>query len=214
MHHSKRLVTNTINVIIFFLALEGFFILIYLGRLSEEWPRRLIAFLIFGIIMVSLYLSSAIYHSIPDNLTLKKKLQKIDHSMIYLMIAGSYTPICLLVLDNRWGAGLLFVVWLIAIFGILLKFVKNPLPSWSHVGIYLFMGWLLLITYPYLLTTLGILGFVWLLASGIFYTVGAAFLIFFPLIKKYLSISVLDIFHLFVILGTLSQLIFLVEFVK
>lgn len=187
--------------------------LIFFGRLFEEWPKRLISFMTFGIFMVLLYLSSTIYHAIPVNSILKRKMQKIDHAMIYLMIAGSYTPICLLVLNGPWGRGLLLTIWLIAILGIILKFIKNPLPSWSHVGLYLFMGWLLIMTYPYLLANLGIYGFIWLLSSGVFYTIGAIVIILHPLVKRHLLFSYIDIFHIFVILGTLAHLLFLIKFV-
>ena len=213
MYKRKTIVTNTINIISFFLALEGYVMLIFFGRLLDEWPRRLISFVIFGIFMVLLYLCSAVYHAIPKHSRLKKTVQKIDHSMIYLMIAGSYTPICLLVLNGPWGKGLLLTVWLIAIFGIILKFLKNPLPSWSHVGLYLFMGWLLLMTYPYLLETLGIYGFIWLLASGLSYTIGATVVILHPLVKRRMLFSYIDIFHIFVILGTLAHIILLIKFV-
>lgn len=213
MNKQQIIISNTINIISFFLAFEGFIMLIFVGRLFEEWPRRLISFMVFGFFMVLLYLSSAIYHAIPRQSRLKKQIQKIDHSMIYLMIAGSYTPICLLVLDGPWGKGLLLVIWIITIVGIILKFVKNPLPSWSHVGLYLFMGWLLIITYPYLLTNLGIYGFIWLLASGVSYTIGAIVVIFHSLIKRRMFFSYIDIFHIFVILGTLAHLIFLIKFV-
>ena len=187
--------------------------LVFFGRLLDEWPRRLISFMISGFFMVLLYLSSTVYHAIPRQSRLKKKIQKVDHSMIYLMIAGSYTPICLLVLNGPWGKGLLLTIWLIAILGIILKFVKNPLPSWSHVGLYLFMGWLLIMTYPYLLTNLGIYGFIWLLASGVSYTIGAMVVILHPLVKRHMFFSYIDIFHIFVILGTLTHLIFLIKFV-
>lgn len=213
MDRRQKVISDTINTISFLLALEGYIMLIFFGRLLDEWPRRLIGFMVFGIFMVLLYLSSAIYHAIPKQARLKKKIQKIDHAMIYLMIAGSYTPICLLVLDGPWGKGLLLTIWLIAISGIILKFIKNPLPSWSHVGLYLFMGWLLIITYPYLLTNLGIYGFIWLLASGVFFTIGAIVVILHPLVKKHMFFSYIDIFHFFVILGTLAHLIFLIKFV-
>lgn len=213
MPKQRKIISNTINIILFFIALEGFFMLLYFGRLFDQWPWRLVGFLIFGIFMVLLFLSSAIYHAIPEKSALKKKIQKIDHTMIYLMIAGSYTPICLLVLGRGWGYEILAVAWLIALIGIVLTFIKNRLPSWSNVAIYLFMGWLLLMTYPYLLKSIGVFGFIWLLASGVFYTIGTAILIFRPYIKRPLLCSIYDLFHLFIILGTLSYLILLIEYI-
>lgn len=213
MNKRQQTITNTINIIAFFFALLGFITIILFGRLFDQWPWRMISLMVFGTFMVLLYLSSAIYHAIPESSIYKKTIQKIDHSMIYLMIAGGYTPICLLVLDDSWGKGLLIMAWLIAFSGIILKFIKNPLPAWSNVGLYLFMGWLLLMAYPYLLADLGLRGFLWLLADGVFFSIGTAILIFRPLIKKSLPLSLVDIFHIFVVLGTFSHLVLLIKFV-
>lgn len=213
MNTRKQTITNIINIISFFLALFGFVSLILFGRLFDQWPWRMISFMIFGTSMVLLYLSSAIYHAVPKSSIYKKIIQKIDHSMIYLMIAGGYTPICLLVLNGSWGKGLLITAWLMAFSGIILKFIKNPLPAWFNVGLYLFMGWLLLMAYPYLLADLGLRGFLWLVATGVFFSIGTAVLIFRPLIKKSLPLSLVDIFHVFVVLGTFSHLVLLIKFV-
>ncbi|HUW37659.1 MAG TPA: hemolysin III family protein [Rhodocyclaceae bacterium] len=151
---------------------------------------------IFATTMVLLYLSSTLYHAIPRN-RFKKLFQKLDHGAIYLLIAGTYTPFTLGVLHGAWGWTLFGLVWGLAGIGLILKLfdrLSHPLVS---AGLYLVMGWLVLIAIRPLTTLLPSSGLIWLVAGGLAYTVGVAF---------YLADSRLRyshfVWHLFVIAGT------------
>ena len=116
-------------------------ILMYLGY-KEGGNYYLFSFLIFGISITLLYLASTMYHMLPVKEHIVKILKKIDHMMIFVLIAGTYTPICLIKLNNKFGYSILSLVWIIAIFGIILKLFWINAPRWFSTSIYVIMGWL------------------------------------------------------------------------
>ena len=132
--------------------------------------RQIVAVSIFGASLVMMYCVSALYHASSRGLG---HFQRIDHVMIYVLIAGSYTPICLLVLGGRFGMTLLITVWTLAALGVFQKIVWMHAPRWLSTALYLGMGWIaVILVRP--LTTAGSRGFfLWLLAGGIAYSVGA-----------------------------------------
>lgn len=153
-----------------------------------------VAYLVYGIGITTMFLASTLYHSSTEP-KLRQRLNVFDHSAIYLTIAGSYTPICLMILPPLWGIPVLITVWLIALGGITLKFFFiGSSPKLSTV-MYVLMGWVVVVALKPLISSMETAGLIWLLAGGLSYTVGAV-LYQFEKIKFNHAI-----FHLFVLIG-------------
>lgn len=169
--------------------------------------------LFFGISLICLYSASAIYHSIPGSVRLRKFLRQLDHSMIYLLIAGTYTPICLVTLKGVLGYTLLGLVWGLAIVGIILKLAWMNAPRWLYTSFYVFLGWLaIFFIYP-LYKNLPIEGFWWLITGGLLYTIGA---VIYATKSKWLQMKHLgfhEIFHLFILGGSFAHVMLVGNYV-
>jgi hemolysin III len=182
--------------------------------LNPYRPYHFISFAIFGIGMILLFSISTLYHWIMISERATKILRKMDHIMIFIYIAATYTPICLIVFHESFGWTLLAVTWSIASIGIVIKLFWMNAPRWLSTIIYLLMGWLsVLIIYP-LINALSVEALIWLLIGGIFYTIGA---IIYALKKPdpfpgYLGFH--EIFHLFVLLGTFSHFWLMYKFIN
>ncbi len=165
--------------------------------------------------MVALYGASAIYHSVTVKDNILRVFRKLDHMMIFVLIAGSYTPVCLVVLGNRLGYTLLAVVWGIAIAGMIIKACWITCPKWFSSVLYIAMGWACLAVFGTLWNTLSRSAFLWLLAGGIIYTLGgiiyALKLPIFNARHKYFGSH--EIFHLFVMGGSICHFIFMYLYV-
>lgn len=168
----------------------------------------LISYTIYGLALVLLYTASTLYHSFrsPD---LKRIFQKIDHSAIYILIAGSYTPFTLLPLRDTCGPYMLFIIWSLAIVGILLDNLSTCRREIIQVGIYLFMGWFVLIEFDQVMTNVPAQGIFWLAVGGIAYTLGV---IFYALDHKGIK-HAHGIWHLFVLLGSICHFISIIGYV-
>lgn len=153
-------------------SLVGLILLLYEAILGESLSH-IIAFSIFGTSMILLYTSSSLYHSLPVKEKTLKFFQKLDHSMIYVLIAGSYTPICLIVLEGSWKWGILITVWSLALLGIIKKFVSMQTPRWLSTMLYLGMGWMGVILFPDLFNKLPLAFLGWIIAGGLAYSLGA-----------------------------------------
>lgn len=159
----------------------------------------------YGISMILLYTSSSLYHALP----VKKKtlilLKKLDHSMIYVLIAGTYTPICLIVLEGAWKWGFFSTVWIMTIAGILMKIYWINAPRWLSTTFYLIFGWMAVLLFPVLFEKLPMAFLVWIAIGGLAYTIGA--IIFY--LKKPNPVpnwfGSHEIWHLFVLIGTFSH---------
>lgn len=167
------------------------------------------AMMVFMGSMILLYGASTLYHSVVVSQKILKVFRKIDHMMIFVLIAGSYTPVCLIVLGGKSGYTLLAAVWGIAAAGILVKALWINCPKWFSSIIYIAMGWVCLLVFPTLLDKLSTVAFLWLLAGGILYTVGgvvyAMKLKGFNSIHKYFGSH--EIFHLFVMAGSFCHFV-------
>lgn len=172
-------------------------------------PSAITAMGIFILAMILLYAASTVYHSLNVKDGILKIFRKLDHMMIFVLIAGTYTPICVLVLGGRTGTMLLCAVWGIAIAGMLLKAFWISCPKWFSSVLYIAMGWVCLFVFPMLLKVLSVPAFAWLLAGGILYTVGgvvyALKLKGFNNLHKYFGSH--EIFHLFVMAGSFCHFI-------
>ena len=180
------------------LSIAGLAVLVAFAVLYSGSPKVVAAVSIFGASMVFLYTASTLYHSIP-NPRAKKVLQYMDHSMIYVLIAGSYTPFCLITLQGYTGIALLCAVWLIAIAGISLQAVLLHKADWINCLLYLSMGWLAVFVIDPLVSTLDSTGLALLVAGGLAYTVGVVFYIFERIPFSH------AIWHTFVFAGTTLQ---------
>lgn len=177
-------------------ALAGSVVLVVSASMQGD-PWKIVSFSIYGTTLFLLYLFSVLYHSLRGEV--KIFFQRLDHLAIYLLIAGTYTPFTLVTLNGVWGWWIFGAVWGLALLGMLLEFVpqkRRILP----VIIYLVMGWICLLALKPLLQTLSIAGFWWLLAGGLFYTVG---IIFYVLDKKMKHAH--GIWHLFVLAGSVCH---------
>jgi hemolysin III len=136
--------------------------------------RAVVAFAVFGLSLVALYTASTLYHALPLGPVGVARLQRLDHTMIYVLIAGSYTPLCLLALHGGWRWGLLGAIWGLAAVGVALKVAWRAAPIWFSPTLYVAMGWLALAAAPAFRTAIPLAGQGWLLAGGIVYTLGTA----------------------------------------
>lgn len=174
-----------------------------------------IALAVFICSMVALYGASALYHSVTVKDSILKVFRKLDHMMIFVLIAGSYTPVCLVILGDRRGYMLLATVWGIAIVGMVIKMCWITCPKWFSSILYIAMGWACLAVFGTLWDTLSRSAFLWLLAGGIFYTVGGViYALKLPIFNsKHKNFGSHEIFHLFVMGGSICHFIFMYLYV-
>ena len=170
---------------------------------------------VFMLSMILLYGASATYHSINVSQKIITIFRKIDHMMIFVLIAGSYTPVCLIVLGGRLGYTLLTVVWGIAIAGMTIKAFWITCPKWFSSIIYIAMGWVCLGVFGPLWHTLPATAFLWLLAGGIIYTAGGIiYALKLPIFNsRHAYFGSHEIFHLFVMGGSICHFIFMYLYV-
>lgn len=201
------------HFIAFFMTVGG--ILPLLLKAGACGTRYFVSMLIFGVTMMLLYLASTLYHAVILSAPKIKIFRKIDHSAIFIFIAGSYTPICILVLDPKLGIPMLIAIWSITIVGILVKFIWITCPKWFSSVIYIAMGWLCIFCMKPLMKEISAEAFFWLLSGGIVYTVGgiiyALKLPIFNAKHKYFGSH--EIFHLFVMLGSMCHYILMYQYI-
>ena len=163
----------------------------------------LIAVTIFGVSMILLYATSATYHMVISSDTVINFLQRLDHSMIFVLIAGSYTPFCLIVLNGKSGWILFSIVTLIAICGIIFKLAWFNCPRTLSTSIYIVMGWLAVFVFKPLLTSLSGPGLFLLIIGGVLYTIGGIIYAIKPKCLTFKHLGFHEIFHIFILLGSL-----------
>lgn len=165
--------------------------------------------------MILLYAASTVYHTFDISEHVNKILRKIDHMMIYVLIAGTYTPVCLIVLGNSAGYRLLALVWAIAVSGILINAFWINCPKWFSSCIYIAMGWVCLTAIRYIVASLSSGAFAWLLAGGIIYTIGGViYALKLPLFNsRHKNFGSHEIFHLFVMGGSFCHYIMMFRYV-
>lgn len=178
-------------------------------------PISFLAMAIFMASMILLYGASATYHSVNLTGRALKVFRKIDHMMIFVLIAGSYTPVCMIVLEKDLGLPLLILVWGIAILGILIKSLWITCPKWFSSILYIAMGWVCIPVFGPLWNTLSRGAFLWLLIGGIIYTIGGViYALKLPVFNaKYKFFGSHELFHLFVMGGSICHFIFMYHYV-
>jgi hemolysin III len=167
---------------------------------------KIISVAVYGVALVMLYSASTVYHSVRGRA--KVIMQKVDHFSIYLLIAGSYTPFCLVTLHGTWGWTLFGIVWTLAIIGILQEIKPRSEARVMSIVIYAVMGWIVLVAVNPLIAALGMAGFIWLALGGVFYTVGIIFFAFDTKVRHFHGV-----WHLFVIAGSLLHFVAISRYV-
>lgn len=187
------------------LALAGTVVLVVLAALGGD-PWKVIGVSVYGASLVLMYGSSTLYHSVRGRA--KDVLRKLDHQSIYLLIAGSYTPFCLVTLRGPWGWSLLGVVWGLAVVGSLQDRRPRNDARILSVVIYLLMGWAAVVALVPMVNALGRAGFAWVASGGVFYTVG---IVFYALDARLRHAH--GIWHLFVLAGSAAHFIAILMYV-
>ena len=204
MYHGERFNTWT-HLFGALFALAGAVVLLILTIPGGDgW--KIFAVSVYGATLVTLYSISTIYHGVRGRA--KRVLRKLDHLSIYLLIAGSYTPFCLITLRGPWGWSLFGIIWSLAAIGMLQEIKPRSEARVMSLVIYAVMGWIVLVAIRPLLENLGIAGFVWLAAGGVLYTVGIVFFAFDGRFRHWHGI-----WHLFVIAGSLMHYIAILFYV-
>jgi hemolysin III len=191
MYYGEKL--NAITL----LALVGSTVLVTLAAVGAD-PWKLVSITLYGVTLVLLYSFSTLYHSLRGQA--KVILQKLDHHSIYLLIAGSYTPFCLVTLRGPWGWSLFGVVWTLALLGIAQELRPSRGGRKLSLAIYIIMGWVALVALVPMLKALGTTGFAWVAAGGIFYTVGIVFYVLDTRLRH-----AHGVWHLFVMAGSAAH---------
>ena len=181
----------------------------------EPSPIYVVSIAIYAASLILLYAASTTYHTFDRSEKVNTILKKIDHMMISVLIAGSYTPICLLVLGGRLGIILLAIVWSIAIAGILIKAFWVYCPKWVSSVLYIGMGWTCVLAFTQLLNSMSPAAFGWLLAGGLIYTAGGIiYALKLPIFNmKHKVFGSHEIFHLFVLGGSICHFVVMYAFV-
>jgi len=186
-------------------ALAGAVVLVVLAGLTGD-PWKIVGVSIYGATLVLLYTFSVLYHSVRG--PAKNVLRQFDHQSIYLLIAGSYTPFCLVTLRGAWGWSLIGVVWGLAVLGGLQELRAKSDARILSVVIYVVMGWAALAALVPLWHALGAAGFAWVVAGGLFYTVG---IVFYALDTRVVHAH--GVWHLFVMAGSAAHYVAILLYV-
>lgn len=205
-------VSSLSHLVAALLSIAGLSVLVTLAALNAT-ALHVVSFSIFGAALILLYLASTLYHFIPHDHPRKDLFQLLDHSMIYLLIAGTYTPLALLVLAPAWGWSIFGAVWGLASAGIFLKLFRLHTPRWFLPALYLLMGWLIVIAFAPLRDALTMEGIFWLVIGGVFYTIGTVFFALDGKMSFRPWLTFHDIFHVLVMVGSMSHFWFMYRFV-
>ncbi len=172
------------------------------AQLGTTW--HVVSYAVFGIGMIGLYCSSTACHWFQNPQCPSKWLEKIDHIMIYILIAATYTPVCLVPLRGPWGWSILGVIWVLALLGSILKLIHFEAPAWTSAALYIAMGWVVVVAAVPMSKALPTGALVWMLIGGGCYTLGGIiFALRWPrLVKDVFSHH--EIFHLLVLAGSFS----------
>jgi hemolysin III len=163
-------VNSLTHLIAAFVAFVGIIALAYLAR---DDPTKLASLCLYGLTLLLMFSTSAIYHMTQTGPKAALFLRKLDHSAIYLLIAGTYTPICLHYFTGFWRGGFLAIIWSLGLIGIAVKLFVINAPRWVTAAVYLLMGWLSIAGVGEILSKMPIGAIAWLLAGGLFFTGGA-----------------------------------------
>lgn len=195
------------------LSFIGLLALVIKASMTTGSALTVTAVIIFGISMVLLYAASATYHMVIAKDRVIAFLRKIDHSMIFILIAGSYTPFCLISLNGVTGWLFFGIVSFMAVSGVIFKMVWFNCPRWLSTGLYIAMGWMAVFIFAPLAESLTVVGISLLVAGGVFYTIGGVIYALKPKFLEFKYMGFHEIFHIFILFGTLSHFLSVYLFV-
>ncbi|WP_096271075.1 PAQR family membrane homeostasis protein TrhA [Paucisalibacillus globulus] len=195
------------------LSFIGLLALVIKASMDYGSPLVITAVIIFGVSLILLYSASATYHMVMAKDHVIAFLRKIDHSMIFVLIAGTYTPICLISLGGTTGWTLFFVINGLALLGVLYKLIWFKAPRWLSTALYVILGWIIIFFSPALLKVISSTGMVLLLLGGISYTVGALIYWLKPKFLEFKHMGFHEIFHIFILVGSLFHFLCVYYFV-
>lgn len=196
-----------------FLSIAALIAMIIKASFSSNSTQEIVAILIFGISMFLLYATSATYHMVKASDKVIAYLRRLDHSMIYVLIAGSYTPFCLISLRGSKGWILFTIISAMAIAGVLFKMIWFNSPRWISTLFYIGMGWMAVFVLSSLAIAISKTGVFLLLLGGVLYTIGGIIYAIKPKLLKFKNLGFHEIFHIFILLGTLSHFLCIFMFV-
>ena len=174
---------------------------------GDVW--KLVSFAVYGLSMIGLYTASTLYHCINTTVRGRIALRKLDHTSIYFLIAGSYTPVCLIALRGGWGWSIFGVIWALAIAGLFMSLTWINCPRALTSTIYIAMGWLAVVALYPLWQALGLRGVAWLLAGGVLYTVGGVLYALKWPGRDNPRFGCHEVFHVFIVLGSVAHFVML-----
>ena len=195
------------------LSFAGLLALVIKTTLTSPTIVDITAVIIFGISLVLLYSASATYHLVVASDKVISFLRKVDHSMIFILIAGSYTPFCLIALNGIEGWITFGIVSGIASCGVVFKMVWFNCPRWLSTSVYIGMGWISVFIVIPLYKSIALGGILLLLAGGISYTIGAIIYGLKPKALKFKNLGFHEIFHIFILIGSLCKYIAVFKYV-
>ncbi|MBG9443577.1 PAQR family membrane homeostasis protein TrhA [Cytobacillus firmus] len=195
------------------LSFAGLLAMVIKASLTTSSPIAITAVAIFGISLMLLYSASATYHMVIAKDKVIAFLRKLDHSMIYVLIAGSYTPFCLITLNGVTGWVLFGIVTAVALSGILFKMIWFNCPRWLSTALYIAMGWIIVFAFSPLSESLSSAGVLLLLLGGILYTIGGVIYAFKPKFLEFNHMGFHEIFHIFIMMGSMAHFLCVFMFV-
>lgn len=212
--HVKEPISALTHFIAFIAAIFATPFLLMFASLQGANFTALLSLSIFMLSMILLYGASSAYHAFSLSERGNTVLKKLDHTMIFLLIAGSYTPVCTMVLGGMSGLKLLILVWSLAIAGVIFKLCWVDCPKWVSSVIYISMGWSCLTAMPQILDALTVGQFSWLLLGGVIYTIGGVIYALKPKSLENKAFGNHELFHLFVMGGSACHYIFMLRFLQ
>lgn len=188
-------------------AITAFFGLIALLSVAWGGTAKVVSVLIYGLGLIGMFSASATYHLAKVKPEIQQTLRKLDHSAIFLLIAGTYTPFCLIAFTGFWRWGLLAIIWIIAAIGIVVKIFYIKAPRGLNAVIYVMMGWLCVMAAPQMQSVLPVNVLVWLIVGGVVYTLGAV--VYSTKIFNFVpgKLGFHEVWHIFVLLAAMAHFV-------
>ncbi|EED30137.1 hemolysin III family protein [Borreliella garinii] len=195
------------------LSIIGTTILITISALKKK-DLHILVFFIYGFSMTLLYSMSTLYHIFPKGSKMKKIFRKFDHISIFILIAGTYTPACAILVPNKSGLIILCIVWSLAIIGVIFKAIFTNSPGWFNGFIFIIMGWLILFKIQPIYKALSVKGFFWLVFGGIVYTIGGIVYILSKKFNPIINMKMHDVFHILIIIASASHFWLMLKYIS
>lgn len=187
------------------LAFVGTVVLLVRAAWTGADPWKLVSFAVYGVSMMGLYTASTLYHCVNTSVRGRLALRKYDHASIYFLIAGTYTPVCLVALRGAWGWSLFGIIWVLAVAGLFMSLLWIDCPRALTASVYIAMGWLALAAIRPLCAVVGCSGIAYLLLGGVLYTIGGVlYAVKWPG-RNNPRFGCHEIFHVFIVLGSAAH---------